>query len=513
MANKDNNISDKKGAKAAEEINDSSVKLQYHNFVGDRYRELQETERLVFQAIPAPMWAVKKGIQIAAVPAVAVAATHAPIVGPVVAGAVAKGTHLMHSGIHGIAADRITHHFTELASQVPEGWGRQSLFNTWASGRTRDMLAKTDMWARPLSGFASPILIGKGLIDTGKLAIGYAAKGIPVVVARPIVHTWKMTNYFIDRTKAWLAEMQHSVQQTIEKLQGRQTTMADTINPTPTPIEPDLDRRAEYARLLSEYHKDPDLSTFEQIENNIKDEPDLALVYDEHVVQQALREGKSVEEATQIIANGPSVTEMSQKNLQDVSPYLAETTNTALEHFNFENSSKEAEDSLLEDIVSPLDLRGIDTSRLVVFYNGDQIFGMKGAEIDRSVTQVNDKQMEDIKEALTNFKNFEGELKVKVGSRVVLHLKEGQKLVDTYNFAPEDKQRPEAQYSTKDQLNQEQAKSVDPRLEKVKQQGGNFELAEKLLQRVDQLSKSVSKNVVQKQPDKEPALASSEPEL
>lgn len=510
MANKDNDITDNKGAKAAEDISRPPIKPQYQNFIGDKYRELQEAEQQFFDKT-IMLGVTKKVIQFVAIPpAAAYAAAHLPIAGPVVAGAVGKTTHLMHSGIHGIRADQIAKNFADLASQVPHGWGRQSAFDAWAKIRTADMLAKTDMWARPLSGTVAPWAVGKGIIDTGKLAIGYAAKGVPVVVARPVVHMWKMTNHVIDRTKTWLAEMQQSVQQTIQNLKGRQTTMADTINPTPT--EPDMDRRAEYARLLSEYHKDPDLSTFEQIEDNIQKEPDLALAYDEHVVQQALREGKDVDEATQIIANGPSVPEMSQQDPQDVAPYLEETTNTALEHFNFETSSKEAEDTLLEDIVSPLDARGIDTSRMAVFYNREQIFGMKGADIDRSVTQVNDKQMEEIKEALTNFKDFEGEFKVKVGSRVVLHLKEGQKLVDTYKMVPNE-QRPEAQFSTKEELNQQQEKPADPRLEKVKQQGGNLELAEKLLKQVDHLAKGVSKNVTQKQPDKEPALANSEPEL
>ena len=508
MEHDDNNIADPKGAT---EKSSPPIKYQYHNFIGDKYRELQEKEQLYFEGAPLA-WVAKKGIQIAALPGVAFAATHAPIVGPVVAGAISQTTHLMHSGIHGIRADQIAKNFTDLASQVPHGWGRQSAFDAWAKVRTADLLAKTDVWARPLSGSVAPSMIGKGLIDSGKLAVGYLAKGIPVVVARPVVHMWKMTNHYIDRTKTWLAEMQQNVQQTIEKLQGRQTTMADTINQAPTAIEPDMERRAEYARLLSEYHKDPDLSSYEQIEQNIQGKPDLALIYDEHVAHQALREGKDIDEATAIVAQGPNVTEMSGKSLQDVSPHLADATNTALEQYNYENSSKEAEDNLLEAL-SGLDQRGVDISRMAVFYNKEQIFGMRDGDINRSVTQISDQQMEDIKEALTNFKDFEGEFKIKVGSRVVLHLKEGQKLVDTYNLAPQEKQRAEGQFKTKGQLKQEQEKPVDPRIEKVKQQGGNVERAEKYLKRAEQIAKAVSNSVSPKQPEKEPALAHSEPEL
>ncbi|MGR3280462.1 hypothetical protein ACSYAD_36020, partial [Acaryochloris marina NIES-2412] len=111
-------------------------------------------------------------------PGVAMAATYAPVVGPFVSGAVGQATHWMHSGIHGIRAAQISHDFAEMASQIRPGWGRQSIFNGWASARTADLLAKTDVWARPLTGWASPAMIGKGLIDSGKLAISYAKQGI-----------------------------------------------------------------------------------------------------------------------------------------------------------------------------------------------------------------------------------------------------------------------------------------------------------------------------------------------
>ncbi|NJM68448.1 MAG: hypothetical protein HC851_23680, partial [Acaryochloris sp. RU_4_1] len=633
------------------------MELKYQNFIDEKYRELQEAEQLVFSARPK-LGVVKKGIQIAAVPGVAVVATHAPIVGPFVASAVAQGTHLMHSGIHNLAADRIAHHFAELSANIEPGWthwARQKTFDAWASVRTMDMLAKTDMWARPLSGFAAPTIVGKSIIDTGKLAISYAKQGIPTVVARPIVHIWQRTNYLIHRAQAWfeamLSKLPEQVQQNvrsaidniqrrttamaaepnqsptpnepdperraeyvrllsehhkdpgltyeqiaeniqgkpdlgtdydkqvvyqaltegktldeataiiaqgpnvvrmsennlqdvsvylaqttnsvwkqynvenappevnpqgldngmdIENLQGRQTLMADP-NHQSTAIEPDLERRAEYARLLSEYHKDPGL-TYEQIEQNIHGKPDLALAYDEQVAYQALREGKDIDEATAIVANGPTLSEMSENKPQDIPPYLAETTNSALEQYNYDNSSKEAEDLLMDKIVNPLDKRGVDTSRLAVFYNGEQIFGMKAGDIDRRVTQVSDERMEAINEALHNFKDFEGEFKVKVGNRVVLHLKEGQKLVDTYNLAPQDMQRPEGQFKTKEQLKQEQSQPIDPRLEQVRKQGGNIERAQKYFERADQIAKVLGNGKIQTQPNKEPALAHSEPE-
>lgn len=317
------------------------------NFISAKYRELREEEQLFFQAVPT-MRVAKKLIQFAALPpAAAVAATHAPIVGPVVAGAVGQATHLMHSGIHGVAADQIAKNFAEIAGQIQPGWGKQSAFNAWANVRTADMLAKTDAWARPLSGFAAPTMIGKGIVDTGKLAISYAKQGIPTVVARPVAHMWKMTNHYINRAQQWFEEtlnklpeqVQQNVRSAIETVQRRQATMADAQNQVPT--EQDMDRRNDYVRMLSEQRNEPNL-TFEGIQTDVKDVSDLGADYDRQVVYQALQEGKTLDEATAIIAQGPNVTQMSEANLQDVSVYLSETTNAVWEQYNIDNPSPDA---------------------------------------------------------------------------------------------------------------------------------------------------------------------------
>ncbi|KAI9129131.1 hypothetical protein ON05_036370 (plasmid) [Acaryochloris sp. CCMEE 5410] len=322
------------------------MEYQYKTFIGEKYRELREEEQLFFQAAPS-MRVAKKLIQVAALPpAAAVAATHAPIVGPVVAGAVGQATHLMQSGMHGIAADRIANHFSELASQVPQGWGRQAAFDAWAKVRTADMLAKTDAWTRPLSGFAAPTMIGKGMIDTGKLAISYAKQGIPTVVARPVVHMWKMTNHFINRAQAWFdatlsklpEQVQQNVRSAIDNIQRSTTAMAESLNLNPS--QGDLDRRSDYMRMLSEQRDEPEL-TFESLQTDITDQPSLGTDYDKQVVYQALKEGKTLDEATAIISQGPNVTQMSQANLQDVSVYLSETTNSVWKQYNIENPSPE----------------------------------------------------------------------------------------------------------------------------------------------------------------------------
>ena len=322
------------------------MELKYQNFIGEKYRELQEEEQRYFQADPK-MRLAKKLIQFTAIsPGVAMAATYAPVVGPFVSGAVGQATHWMHSGIHGIRAAQISHDFAEMASQIRPGWGRQSIFNGWASARTADLLAKTDVWARPLTGWASPAMIGKGLMDSGKLAISYAKQGIPTVVSRPVTQLWRMTNQAINRAQQWFEQtlsklpeqVQQSVRSGIETVQRRTTAMAESINPTPS--QDDVARRGEYVRILSEQQNNESL-TFEGIQTDVKDSPGVGADYDKQVVLQALNEGKTLDEATAIISQGPNVAQMSETQLQDVSVYLAETTNSVWKQYNIDNPSPE----------------------------------------------------------------------------------------------------------------------------------------------------------------------------
>lgn len=333
-------------------------KLEFQNFISKKYQELRDEEQLFFQAAPL-MRVAKKGIQMAAVPGVAVAATHAPIVGPFVAGAVGQATHWMHSSIHDFTETRLTNQFAEMSKNIQPGlthWFRQRAFDDWTKVRIPDMLAKTDAWARPLSGFAAPTVIGKSMIDTGKLAISYARQGIPTVVARPVVHMWRMTNHYINRAKNWFEEtlsklpeqVQQNVRNAMETVQRRQATMAEAQNQASIPTERDMERRDEYVKILSEQQNDPNL-TYERIQETIQNQPDLGADYDKQVFYQALKAGKGPDEATAIISQGPNVSQMADAKLQDTSVYLAETAKSVEAQYKLENPTPEVNQELTQE--------------------------------------------------------------------------------------------------------------------------------------------------------------------
>ena len=77
-------------------------------------KELRQTEKEVFQAYPL-LKVAKPVVQTLAMPALfAGAATHLPLAGPVVAGAIGHGTDFIQNNLHGLRESQVTKHFSDL---------------------------------------------------------------------------------------------------------------------------------------------------------------------------------------------------------------------------------------------------------------------------------------------------------------------------------------------------------------------------------------------------------------
>ena len=94
--------------------------------------------------------------------------------------------------------------------------------------------------------------------------------------------------------------------------------------------------------------------------------------------------------------------------------------------------STEAQDYILENIVTALDQRRIDVDRLQINFDGQNIFKMNKGDIAHST--VSDRQTELIKQALNDPTSFKGSIKITNGSQVLLHVKDGQVLRDGLNL-------------------------------------------------------------------------------
>lgn len=107
-----------------------------------------------------------------------------------------------------------------------------------------------------------------------------------------------------------------------------------------------------------------------------------------------------------------------RENSQELSPEL--------------KGNPEAQDYILENIVTALDQRRVDVDRLEISFNGQNIFKMRSGDVAKST--VTDSQTELVKQALNDPASFKGSIKITNGRQVLLHVKDGQVLRDGLNL-------------------------------------------------------------------------------
>lgn len=107
---------------------------------------------------------------------------------------------------------------------------------------------------------------------------------------------------------------------------------------------------------------------------------------------------------------------------------LAESESLIVE----QTASREAEDYVLENIVTALEQRRVDVNRLEINLDGRNIFKMRDGNIANST--INEGQMELIKQALNDPASFKGSMKITNGSQVLLHVNNGRVLRDGLNL-------------------------------------------------------------------------------
>ena len=218
--------------------------------------------------------------------------------------------------------------------------------------------------------------------------------------------------------------------------------------------------REQYVKLLQDYRTDSTL-TYDKLAQNVAQNPDLGLQYDQEVVKQAQKSKDMLpEQVINIISQGPYVqNQLNSDKQQNVSSYLAqiqrlytstpdiqqqvgkqrEQQATAVlapkqevgsEVATPQKSSREAEDYALE-IVKMLDQRRINVDRLQIDVNGETIFKMRDGNIDPHKTSINSEHTELIKKALNDPASLKGTVKITQGNQVLLHVRDGRVLIDS----------------------------------------------------------------------------------
>lgn len=447
------------------------------NFLSERYQELQAIERTAFSVVPLPMSAIKAGIKDVALPVGAtIAASHLPIAGPVIAGAIGQGAHLASAGTHVLANAGLAHVGTQIAGALPTGLGIQTTAAAIGGATNSVALGIIDSSSYAVGGVAAAAMMGKTLVNSGKLAFNKAT-------SQPITQTaregWNLVNQAASKTAQFFQKLESQINQFISKIQGK--AMAEDLNQNQQPVQDtvandaqtvaesngvapesqDPNRQEQYVQLLSD-SLDESTLTWDEIQERINQDPDLAWKYDEAVVNQAMQNGMEPEEARELIDSAPEWDGVERPKPADIEQ----------EEPGLREDSLEARRMINEDILEKMG-RFVDLQNLSVKLNGEQVVGLgrDGAYLEGK-TSITTQQAQIIRDVLDNPKAHPGtEITIKVGTRVAFRLKDGVVQPDKFGIAQKSQElEAKTPKATKEQIDN-LTKDQKDLIESLKKQG------------------------------------------
>lgn len=396
------------------------------NPINDKYQEWRQTEQEVFDAYPV----LKVGKPIAQtllIPAIAAnAATYLPLAGPVVAGAIGHGTDFIQNNLHGLRDAQVTKHFADLRQNIQPGfayWARQRAFDDWATMRIPDLLAKSDLWTRPLSGYLAPTVIGKAMLDTAPVVAKYVTQ---LPISKAIGQT-------IDQTQALFASVQGWIQNSYENIRefGRHTEafVQKEVNKLSNNQTPDQNlnvpkQEGSQASLGKDnvYLKPEDPNAKQQNKQPDKPDPNAPITWEDTVDDSYFddleldRPGRPMEPGEVEFPPAASVLDEGDFLNEGIPEFLTQ--------------SKHEPDKIAQDyfqgLASELGGKNMNTEKMKIFFNSQEVFRLSDGQPDLKHTSVTNEQMAAFKEALADPANFKGTLEIRQGSKLLLSIKDGQ---------------------------------------------------------------------------------------
>ena len=189
---------------------------------------------------------------------------------------------------------------------------------------------------------------------------------------------------------------------------------------------PDPKLQEQYIQLLSESLGEPDL-TWDDVQERVNQNPDLAWDYDQRVGVQAQEQGiTDPDEISKLIANSPEPDGEERPKSADV-----EKPEPGLQE-----DSLEAYSMIKEDILDNLVRFNSDLGNLKIMLNGQQLMGLgREGAIMENKTSLTTEQAQMIRDALQNPKDHKDvEITIKIGTRVAFRLKNGVAQPDKFGI-------------------------------------------------------------------------------
>lgn len=351
------------------------------------YGAMRETENTVFALSPVPLGVVKAGVQQVAVPlAVTAAASHTPLVGPLVGTAIKYGADAFQGGTHHLALEAMSSFGQSVAESIPSGIGLQSGFNAISGAMSDATLAGQDLATQAIGAVGTAVMLGR----TAQNAAVLAFKNVQDMTI----------NEFLDRSRLDIQKTQAFLQGTAAfvRRQGLKAELAVEQGLAKyTPYQPktqseDQKQMADQNATMGTPGQEPE--TLNPSGKQSQEEP------------QAYTTSKSSEDSAEPI-NAAATTDQ---------------------------SSEQAEDYVLRNLVDKLKQNRVEADRFVLTLNGEQIFKMNGSEVDKS-THMTEAHQKMLQQALEDPAAFGGNLKITVDGKTLLHIKDGRLLDNSMGLA------------------------------------------------------------------------------
>jgi hypothetical protein len=453
-------------------------------FLGAGYTVLRTAEQSLFAIAPLPLEKIKSGMQQVGVPLVATAvASHIPGAEQLINTAMHFGGDVLGNGARAVAANTLGDWGQKIHAALPTGMGVQSGVGMVGDAVSPLVTNTAQRTGQFLGQTATAVTIGKTLINSGQSVFNQVReKGIQQTIGDAIVATQAV----IARTKAFVQSAQTKISNfiqghktmsqnlipenyglsqadglTVEKARelggdsfaktvaGIQTTRddlndcyarasipgfeylreTDRVRNLEAQLE---DQKQTLANDIERYGYEPDLAAT-QVETEIQND----LWLDELSEEPSLNgHGPDSEEAEEGIFTPLSEAEvldeleLTEPSL-DSEPVLPEPIAEAIPAEIEPPIHKENEDYALT-LNTMLAQSNIDTQRFQIDVNGVTAFKMENYAVAQN--NLDARTVETIRTALHDPANLKGEVKITQGSKVLLHVKDGQVIQDSVRF-------------------------------------------------------------------------------
>lgn len=439
----------------------------------DLYDTAKATEDTVFAVSPVPLSFMKSGIQNVGVPlAVATVATHTPLIAPVAGAAIHWGSEALQSGTHALAQEAMSNFGESVMSGLPAFGGIQTSFDWVSSESSRIILAGQDMVTHAVGAVGTSVMLGRTVTNSAVLTF---QKIRPMTVNEVIAsaqRAFERYKEFLSSTARHIRQLgikaELFVQQEFEKMNNPQ----EQNGQAPQTVVSEQDTKIEM------FGPTPDERVTEV---EVSDHKPQATPQPAVQAQQVRSAESQAQQTVQAVDSAPAQTPKDAKpkinykgqhtdqsqpqqdkpqpsKFQEKQAGMVEKVVNAATAKPIDQSSEKAQDYVLKNIVDKLTAARMNTDRLEIRYNGKKIFQMKGAEIDKS-TSITDGQADQIKQALQDPAAFGGNLLIRQGDQILLHIKEGRIIRNPAGLA---QQSATIEVETKDQIQQSQSTPQSP---------------------------------------------------